>query len=535
VLKLASFLLVFFLADLAGEAVASEQAVDAPGKRVTLSLPAEPPSLNSLQASDDVSFFILSHLVDGLLQYGPDQQLAPAIAERWEVRRGGATFWLRQNARWSDGQPVTAHDFVFAWRQVVNPANAARYASLFYPIRNARAIHNGRMDTTALGVKAVDDHTLEVSFEKPCPYFAALTAFMSYFPVREEFYNRPSTTEKGYGASPETLLTNGPYKLMAWQHGASLLLRKNPDYWNASGITIEEINIPYITADNSAVFNLFRNGNIALANLDASGVKVALREKYQLKKLLTGTLFFLQFNLREKSITADATLRRAIQAVVDTDYLVNRVVALPGIKASASLYPGPITMGGKPLQNLVPAYSRKVNVASEVADVRQRQLELRLLISDVPVANRIAEYLQQVLKEELNIRLLIEKQGFKQRLQRMVKGDFELALSSWGPDYNDPLTFADLFASWNANNRGRYINTEYDGMVSLAQSSTDQAERIRAFGKLQQLLYEDAAIIPLYENAELYVQHPGITGIVRSVFGGDPNFRYAGFSGQSAP
>ena len=182
--------LILLLACLAGGTAhaAPEEAVDAASGTVRLLLSTEPPSLDSVRATDQVSFFVLSHLMDGLLQYDADNRLAPALAERWELRPDGATFWLRRGATWEDGAPVTAHDFVHAWREVLRPANAAPYASLLYPVRNARAIASGELAPESLGATAPEDHRLEVVFGQPCAWFPALTAFMTLLPLRADFH-----------------------------------------------------------------------------------------------------------------------------------------------------------------------------------------------------------------------------------------------------------------------------------------------------------------------------------------------------------
>ena len=243
---------------------AFSDAIDFEQKKIQIALGAEPPDLNYLRATDQVSFFIIEHVMEGLLAYDEQNHLIPGIAERWEMDEQDARFYLRKNARWSDGEPVTAHDFVFAWQTVVNPRTASRYAFILAPIKNAERIIEGKLKPEQLGVKALDDFTLEVRFERPCAYFLNLTTFATYYPVRKDFYLK--NTER-YFADVNNMIFNGPYVLDEWTHGASLHLSKNKNFWNADNIQINEINIPYISSDPTVIFNLFRNEEIISTEL----------------------------------------------------------------------------------------------------------------------------------------------------------------------------------------------------------------------------------------------------------------------------
>ncbi|MEX2132474.1 MAG: ABC transporter substrate-binding protein, partial [Pseudohongiellaceae bacterium] len=185
-------------------------AVNPASNSVTITIRDEPPQLDSTRATDAVSNVVLGHTMEGLLTLDNEDALAPGVAERWEIREDGATFWLRENALWSDGKPVTAHDFVFAWRRVVNPATASQYAFILYPITNAEAITKGELPSEYLGVRAESDRVLQVEFERPTPYFDKLVAWVTYLPVREEFFN---STNGRYGADADMLLYNGPYRM----------------------------------------------------------------------------------------------------------------------------------------------------------------------------------------------------------------------------------------------------------------------------------------------------------------------------------
>ena len=231
--------------------------VDFETRSITLAISQEPPQLDSTRSTDQVSFFVLGHVMEGLLRYDANNRLVPGVAERWEIGPDGARFWLREDATWSDGQPVTAHDFVFAWQTVVDPANASEYAFIMYPVKNGEAINTGQMPREALGVRASGDRVLDVEFEQPIAFFDKLVAFGIYYPVRKDFYE---SREGRYAADAEDLLFNGPFVMTQWVHGAHVRLEKNLTYWNHETIQLNVIDMPYITSDSNAVVNLYKAG-----------------------------------------------------------------------------------------------------------------------------------------------------------------------------------------------------------------------------------------------------------------------------------
>ena len=505
------------------------EAVDAVTGTITLSLGGEPPQLDSTRGTDAVSFNILGHTMEGLLRYDADNRLVGGVAERWQIDDATATFRLRPDARWSNGEPITAHDFVFAWRKVLDPLNASEYAFILYGLKNAEAVNRGEMPLESLGVFAVDDRTLEVHLERPVPYFDKLVAFATYNPINEAFYR---SREGRYAADADDLLFNGPFTIASWVHGASIRLEKNPHYWNADRIRLNAIDYAYFTTDSNAIINLFKDGKTALAGLVAENLNDALQRRWHIQRFSDGAVFFMEFNHREDRLTRNYHLRRAIQAVNDSPELVYRIIKLPGNLPGASLFP--VWLKG------VDGYFRQEYPLTDPPpddDLGRRHLAtaidelgldgpptLVMLIGDTPSAKKQAEYYQNVYKQKLGIDIRIDAQIFKQRLAKMTAGDFDLVMAGWGPDYDDPMTFADLFASWNENNRGRYSNPALDEAVDVARSSSDTATRMDAMAKVQQILYDDAVIVVNYERGSVYVSHPRLKGIVRRAVGTDPDY-----------
>ncbi|MGA1372153.1 MAG: peptide ABC transporter substrate-binding protein [Pseudomonadales bacterium] len=524
--------LLAWAADSTGTGAAVKPAVDAESRTITLLLREEPPQLNSTLATDQISSLVLGHVMQGLLRYDVDGRLEPGVAERWSISETGATFHLRADARWSNGTPVTAHDFVFAWRTAIDPANASQYAFILFPIKNAEAINQSQRPVSELGVRAADDRTLLVEFERPIAHFDKLVAFTTYYPVNEAFYR---STRGRYGADFDTLLYNGPFMLTRWVHGAQLRMEKNPNYWDRENVHLEVIDFPYLTEDPSTQVNLFKDGRIAMTGLSEQSLEEALKQRWHINRFMDGSVFFTEFNHRPDRVTRNRHLRLAIAHALDADELVNKVIKIPGFLTGRSLFPSWLQGVNRTLREEYPAPLRVPDTTQARAYLAlalkelglERLPPLMLLTGDTPLSARQAEYYQARLKRELDIDIRIDRQIFKQRLEKMTNGQFDLVAAGWGPDFNDPLTFGDLFASWNLNNRGRYANPELDRQVRIAQASLDPEERMAAFGAIQQIIHDDVVIFPEFERGLVYVLHPALKGVVRRAVGADPDFTRA--------
>ena len=507
-------------------------AVDAETQSASIALAQEPPQLNGMKATDQVSIQVLSHVMEGLTRYDRRGMLSPGVALRWEISDEKATFWLRDNARWSNGDPVTAHDFVSAWRTVVTPSTASEYAFILYPIKHAEAINRGERPATDLGVRALDDFTLEVELERPTAYFLKLTAFVSYFPVQEAFYQ---STQGAYAADADKLLYNGAFRISNWVHSASLTMLKNERYWDRDAIFLNKLDHAYITADTRARLNLYVDDEIAFTRIDGETYKDALANKLRIRNFVTGSVFFLEFNHRTGRVTDNLNLRRALLAAFDPEEFVNRVLQMPGNLPGRSLFPVWLQGVEGKFRDEFPASERTPNIDEAKAYLEAAKKELgldkipplALLVSDSPTATKQAEYLQGLYKSKLGLDIRIDVQTFKQRLAKMTAGEFDIVGAGWGPDFDDIMTFGDLFASWNLNNRGRYSNANYDEAVRTTMNATDPAIRMQAMAAVQKIVEEDVVIVPLYEQGVIYLLHPKLRGVRRTVVGGDPDFTYA--------
>jgi len=512
-------------ATLTGGGAAASQGLDFKTRTVTTSIRNEPPNLDSTRSKDVESYNILHTVMEGLLRYDVNSNLQPGVAERWELDGTRATFWLRANALWSDGKPVTAHDFVFAWRLAVDPATASEYAFLLYPVKNGAAINEGKMPREMLGVRAVSDRVLEVELENPIAYFHKLTAAQTYYPIREDFFN---SRQGRYAADADDMLYNGPFRVTRWVHGASLRMEKNDLYWDKDSIWLNVINIGYITPDAVARLNLFQDGRVADVDyLPGEALDQVLQQRWQLRRYNDGSMWFIELNFRDGRITTNYHFRRALLLANDPAELVYKVLQTPSYTPAESLFPS--TMKGEHglfRQEYPPPHvTTDLAAARAELDLARQELKLDtfpplvLLTDDTPGAVKHSEYLQEYLRRNLGLDTKVDRQNFRQRLEKQRLGEFDITIKGWSADYDDPLSFADLFASWNLNNNGRYNNPALDEQVKIAQESLDPNERLRAFAEVQRILIDDAVIIMAYERGVMYVQDPRLKNVARRVMG----------------
>ena len=522
-----------FASSRTGAGAAALPAVDLAARSITTTIRDEPPNLDSTRSIDAYSNMILGHVMEGLMRPGEHGDIQPGVAERWDIRSTGATFWLREAAVWSDGKPVTAHDFVFAWRTALDPKTASQYAFILYPVKNGEAINRGELPTEKLGVTAVSDRILEVEFEHALAYFDKMAAWMTYLPVREDFYR---SRNGRYAADAQDLLYNGPFRLTRWVHGANLRLEKNPTYWNHDRVKLNAIDIAYITRDAVARLNLYQDGRVSDVDyLPGEALDQVLQQRWPLYRYNDGSIWFLVLNFRDGRVTSNYHFRRALQLANDPAELVYKVLKTPSFTPAESLFPSFIRGENGPFRQEHPPPPVKTDIAAARAELEIAKRELGIkefpalvfLSDDTPGAVSQSEYEQEYYRRTLGLEIKIDRQNFRQRLDKQKNGEFDITLFGWSADYDDPLSFADLLASWNLNNNGRYSSPELDAQVRIAQQSLDPHVRFAAFAEIQRILIDDAALIMSFERGVLFVQDRRLKNVVHRAVGPYVDYSYA--------
>ncbi|AEA17199.1 MULTISPECIES: peptide ABC transporter substrate-binding protein [Bacillus] len=499
----------------------------------------EIPTMDVSKSTDTLGSQILGNTMEGLYRLDKDNKPIPAVAESSTKSEDGKkyTFKLRKDAKWSNGDPVTAKDFVYGWQRLLDKNTAAEYAFIAFYIKNAEAINKGEKPLTDLGAKAVDDYTLEVELEKPVPYFLNLMAFPSYYPLNEKFVK-----EKGdkFGLEADTTLYNGPFVMASWKHEQGWQLKKNDQYWDKKTVKLEEINYSVVKEVATKV-NLYDTGSIDFTLLSGEFVDKYKSNKEEYGEYSEASTFFLRLNQKrngQDTPLKSKKLREAIALSIDKKGLAN-VILNNGSKATDQLVPKGLATGpdGKDYQDTFKnglKYDPKKGAAAWEAakkELGKDQVTIELLSYDDGTAKKIADYFKDQIEKNLKgVTVNTKIQPFKQKLKLESAQDYEVSFAGWSPDYSDPMTFIDMFESKSPYNQMSYSNPKYDEMVAKAGNEllSDPKKRWETLGKAEKLfLEEDAGLIPLYQTGRAYVMKPNVKGIVKHNISPEYSFKWA--------
>lgn len=508
-------------------------AIDEAKKAISINFYDEPKTMDAQKADDTIAMMLLGHSFEGLTRLDPGNKPFAAAAESWEMKsKTEYVFKIRKGAVWSDGKPVTAKDFEFAWKRGLDPKTASQYAFILYALKNGEAVNSGKMPVDQVGVKAVDDSTLNVTLERPTEYFLKLLAFSTYLPAREDVVTKHGDA---YAADADKMVYNGPFVISSWKHNASITLTKNDKYWNKDQIALNTIDMPYLIRDKNSEFNMFKDGKFAMTwALTKELLPEAQAQKMQIRKYNYGTVWYFQFNTTRK-ITGNKNFRKALQLALNREEYVKQVDGIPGSKPIYGIIPEYMPGVSKRYGEEYPLTFKDAQIkeAKEHLEKAKKELGLKeippisVLASDADNVRRDMEYFQRYLKEKLGLELKLDFQTFKVRLERTDKKDFDIVNSGWGPDYLDAMTFADLFTSWNKNNNSGWSAPKYDELIKKAMDSVDAKERLDLMSQAEKILVDDAPIAPYFQSFRVYVQDPRLVGVLRRTVGADPDFYYA--------
>ncbi|KAB2491178.1 peptide ABC transporter substrate-binding protein [Bacillus cereus] len=493
---------------------------------------AEIPTMDVTKATDSESMNVMRNVFEGLYTLGEDNKLIPGVAQSYDVSEDKKTytFHLRES-KWSNGTPVTAADFVFSWKRAVNPDTAAEYAFLFFDIKNAKRINSKELPVDQLGVKAIDDTTLEVQLEQPVPYFIELTTFATFLPINEKYFESQG---KQYGLEASKLVYNGAFTLDNWKHEQGFQLKKNPNYWDSKTVKLDEINFD-IVKDKSTEINLYESGQ-----LDRVGLTGEFVDKYRknpdFKERSEVTVQFLRMN-QKKEVLKNKNARLAISQAMNKKAFVDTVLNNGSLPADGFI---PVDFAkssdgkdfrkenGKLVKDDVKA--AKENWKKAKQELGKEQVTLELLTSDNVFAKKNAEYLKGELEKNLEgLTVNVKPQPRKQQIQLLLNSNYDLGVDVWAPDIPDPITFLDIFATDSSYNFDKYSNQAYDELIHQVKTDLagNETARWETMKQAEKILLEDGAVAPFYQSGRSYLQRSSINGIVTNDFGGEFNYKFA--------
>lgn len=482
-------------------------------KSVTIATDTDLISMDTSLATDGTSFIALTLCMAGLAELDEKGTPIPDLAT-WTVSDDGLNyeFKIREDAKWSDGTPVTAHDFVYSWDRLTNPDTAADYAFL--------------IETCYItNYEAADDTTFKVTMSQPCDFFLALCAFPSLFPLNQAYVESKGDQ---YGLSVDNMIYCGPYVMTEWNQNDHYTFKKNADYYNAENCPMDEINFRYIQGQ-SAVLE-YESGNIDYVKLTSELIDTYANDEGFNKKL-AGYLWYLSLYFGNEDI-ANENVRAAIFYSVDRETIADKVlkdgsIAAEGIIPCNFAFHNGVdyreTQGKQVDFNVDTAKEYYAKAVEELG----HDVTLELLYEDSDVSKNVAAYLQKCM-QDAGFTVEMKCEPKKTRLQDMQNGQYTVALHRWGPDYADPQTYIDLFTTNASNNYGKWTNADYDATVQEAEfgaSAADSDARWNLMLEAEKILLGDYAVVPVYQNGETNLINPKLTGI-QDHAGGVDNYRH---------
>ncbi len=492
----------------------------------------EIPDLNSTTTTDGASFDVLNNVMEGLYRLDEDQQPQPAMAEGVEVSEDKLTytFTLRDGIRWSNGDPVTSHDFRYAWLRAMDPETASQYSFIVSDyIKGGAEFSAGEGSAENVAIETPDDKTLRVTLANPTPYFLGLTAFPTYLPQKQGFVERQG---ERYSQSKDALLYNGPYILTELEPTSGATFVKNEDYWDRENVDVERVE-GRVVKDVATAVNLYEAGELDATELSSEYVN-EYEDSPALDPMVMFSTSYLEMNQSNPAFRNE-NIRKAIQIGFDREILADKVLNDGSVGAEG--YVPPLMDSGGPGDRTFREATPEVLEGFDperARDLYRRGVEeigeeptLTLLVADDSSERDVGMFLQSQFEENLGADVEVKVLPFDRLLEQTAAGDYDFYHLRWVADYNDPMSFLDLWTTNSSFNYTGFSNEEYDRLIASAKVETDPARRLQQLARAEEILIRDEAVVaPTF--------HPGLTELIRpSVEGlvfhpyGPVEFKYA--------
>lgn len=462
---------------------------------------AETPTMDPQKVEDVQGNNIAQDLFEGLVRDNSSGKIVPGGASNWDISKDGLTytFQLQKNAKWSNGDPITAHDYVYGMQRLVDPKVASTYAFLLSDVKNADLINQGKEPLSSLGVIAVDNHTLQIKLNNPTPYILEILAMRNCAPA-----NKAAMKKLGNKFfQPGSLVSNGPYMLKYWKIGDKITLVKNPNYWDASKTIIEEVNF-YPTQNLNSEEQMYHAGQIDLTNEISMDQYDKLKNKFgsEVRSNPYLSSYWFSFNLKKAPFKDNPKLRQALSMVIDRD-IITKQVTRRGESPSYDL----VAKGAKNYKLFTydwshEPYTEKVKKAKKLYEEAgysaSKPLNVTILYNTNENSKKLVLAVASMWKQALGVNALVENQEWKVFLTSRQNGEFQVAWDRWIADYNDVNSFSDLMRSDSQMNNAKYKNPKYDALLKKATLELDLKKRKKNLEDASAILMNDYPILPLY-------------------------------------
>jgi len=527
------FLLIGLLAVLAlivtgcGGQSGSSQGSD---QVIRFNVGAEPQTLDPAKATGLPDATIINAMFEGLTRYDASGKPSPGIAESWTISPDGLTYTFKlRDAKWSNGDPVTAQNFVDGWLRALDPKTASEYAYQLYYIKGAEEYNKGTGSARDVAVKALDDHTLQVVLKAPAPQFLGLTSFQTLMPIDSKVVS----AHPDWAASPDNYVGDGPFKMVSWSHNQMIECVKNPDYWDAASVKLAKLDFYLVDNDNTA-YNMFQTGQINFDyNVPVEQI-AQLKGNPDYKVVPSASSYFYRFNVTKKPFN-DPRVRRALALAIDRQAIV-RDVTKAGQKPAYAFIPyGFLDADGKDFRQNGGDYfkedvaaARKLLAEAGYPDGKGFP-EVTIMYNTNDQHKQIAEAIQAMWKKNLNINVQLRNEEWQTYLNDMSKLNYDIARAGWSPDYMDPMTFADMFVTGGGNNETGWSNKEYDALITRAKTvdAGNPKARMADMHAAEKILIDQMPIMPIYFYTQPVLIKPNLKNVIIPPFGLEAEFKWA--------
>ncbi len=478
----------------------------------------EPTSLNTITATYSIEFSMFKHIYENLYMLDDDDVPQLAAAESVDINDDQTvyTFHLREDGKWTNGDPVVAGDFAFAWQEVLNPDNAADYAYFLYDtlgILNASEYFDGSCSWEDVGVKVIDDLTLEVTLKQAVPYAPFLFSFGTLCPINQKFYEEVGADM--YSTEAEYFCTNGAFKLTEWTHDSEIVLEKNQDYHDAASVQADVLDWKIIS-DAQAGLTEFLSGGLDVVGLSTGTlIQQAEAQGIDVLSYADGSAFYIYMNHSHEYLQ-NANLRKALALGFDKEAMIGAVYQNNNRPMTSFTCPSVNGYDGKPFQEALLAWNGGEELTPKNGDIEAAKgyletalQELGCTVEDLSASLSMdcgdsqtaideASFYQEQWRQNLGIEITVNSMQTKQGSENRKNGNYVMSLTGWGPDYNDPMTFLDLWVSTGGNNQTFYNSADYDGYIQSALTELDGEKRQEYFYEAEKLVVEDLPVAPSY-------------------------------------
>ena len=498
-------------------------------QKIVYNIDANPKTIDPQLNSAVDGSKVIRNTFEGLMREIENGEVENGIAKGYEISEDGLvyTFHIRDNAKWSDGEDVTAKDFEYAWKRALNPNTAAEYAYQLFYIKNGEAYNKGEASADDVGIKVVDNKTIEVTLESAVPYFVSLLAMPVYYPVRQDIIEENGDK---WALSPETYVSNGPFKMTEWSEKESMTFIKNENYWDADNVKLETLVFRLID-DQTTTLSAFKNGELDIMEQPPTTEIQSLIDEGVAKVYPYLGTYFYMVNVSGKGLSSEAVdalqdvrVRKALSLAIDRNLITEKVSMGGEIPATSYVPEGVKDTQGNTFHKDYSSVTTNIEEAKKLLEEAgypngQGFPTITFTYNTASNNQMIAQAIQDMWKTNLGINVELKNEEWAVFQTTRNNFQYEICRHGWIGDYNDPMTFLDMWVTASGQNNAGYSNEEYDSLIAQAKSEQDGEKRTELLRKAEDILMDDMAIIPIYYYTNIVCANDNVKGYVKSPLG----------------